>query len=78
MWTALFFPLGFNEVAHNSGYGKGQIEKDQRYITSLRLPCYAENYWKAHPTALIPLNFTRSPTFTGRHAHLEVDATPTR
>ena len=23
MWTALFFPLGFDEVAHDSGYGKG-------------------------------------------------------
>ena len=25
MWTADFFPLGFDEVAHDSGYGKGQI-----------------------------------------------------
>ena len=26
MWTALFFPLGFDEIAHDLGYGKGQIE----------------------------------------------------
>ena len=26
MWTALFFPLGFDEVAYDSEYGKGQIE----------------------------------------------------
>ena len=26
MWTALFFPLGFDEVSHDSGCGKGQIE----------------------------------------------------
>ena len=35
MWTALFFLLGFDEVVHDLGYGKGQIEKGQRYITSL-------------------------------------------
>ena len=22
MWTSLFFPLGFDEVAHDSGYGR--------------------------------------------------------
>ena len=26
MWTALFFPLGFDEIAHDLGYGKWQIE----------------------------------------------------
>ena len=64
---ALFSQLGFDEVG---GYGREQIEKDYRYTTSLRLSSYAENYWKAHPTTPIPLSFTRSPTFTGRHAHL--------
>ena len=47
MWTALFFPLGFDEVANDSGYGREQTEKDQRYTISLRLSSYAENYWKA-------------------------------
>ena len=27
MWTAHFFPLDFDEVAHDSEYGKRQIEK---------------------------------------------------
>ena len=25
MWAALFFPLDFDEVAHDSGHGNGQI-----------------------------------------------------
>ena len=78
MWTALFFPLDFDEVAHDLGYGKGQIEKGQRYITSLRLSFYAENYWKAHSTTPILLSFTRPLNFIGRYAHLEDVATPTR
>ena len=78
MWIALFFLLDFDEVAHDLGYGKGQIKKGQRYITSLRLSFYAENYWKAHSTTPILLGFTLLPTFIGRHAHLEDVATPTR
>ena len=35
IWTALFFQPGFGEVAND--LGKGQIEKGQRYITSLLL-----------------------------------------
>ena len=30
MWIALFFLPGFDEDAHDLGYGKGQIEKGQR------------------------------------------------
>ena len=43
MWTALFFSLGLHEVTHDLGYGKGPIEKGQRYIISLRLFFYADN-----------------------------------
>ena len=70
MWPALFFPLGFDEVKHDLGYGKGQ-----RYFTSLRLSFYAENYWKADLTIPILLSFTRPFTFIGRYAHLEDVAT---
>ena len=48
------------------------------YTTSLRLPSYAENYWKAHATTPILLSFARSTTFIRTHAHLENVATPTR
>lgn len=50
IWIALFFPLGFDELAHDSGYGREQIERDQGYTTSLLpLSSYAENYWKGTP-----------------------------
>lgn len=65
--TTLFSQLGFDEDAH-----------DSRYTSSVYLSFYAGNYWKAHPTNPILLSFTRSPTFTRRHAHLENVATPTR
>ena len=55
MWTALFFPLGFDEIAHESGHGKGQIEKELSYTTPLRLFSHTQNHWKATP---ILLNFT--------------------
>ena len=42
MWTALFFSLGFDEIEHDLGYGKGQIGKGQRYVTSLRLSSSAQ------------------------------------
>lgn len=63
--------LSFDEVAYNLGYGKGQIETGQRYIISLRLSFYTENYWKIHSTTPILLSFTRPSTFIGRHVHLE-------
>lgn len=40
MQTALFSPLGFDDVAHDSGYRKKRIDEDQRYNTSLRLSSY--------------------------------------
>ena len=67
MWTALFFPLSFDEIVHESGYGREQIEKYHRYTTSLHLSSYAENYWKAYATTPISLSITRSPTFTEWH-----------
>ena len=70
MWTEIFFHW-VDEVAHDLGYGEGQIEKSQCYITSLRLFFYAKIYWIARRTTPILLSFTRPPTFIGRHAHLE-------
>lgn len=71
MWTALFCPLGFDEVTHNSEDKKGQIKKNQHYTISLCLSFYAENYRKAHPITPIWLSFKRSPTFTRRNLRLE-------
>ena len=38
MWTALIFPLGFDEVAHDSEYGREQIEKDRPTLHHLTSP----------------------------------------
>lgn len=65
-----------DEVAYDLGYGKGQIEKSQRYTTSLCLFFYIESYRKACWITPILLSFTRPPTFIGRHAYLE-DVTTT-
>ena len=54
MWTALFFPLGFDEVAHDLGYGKGQIEKGQRYTS----PHFVYPFMRK-----ITGKFTRQPRF---------------
>lgn len=71
MWAALFSPLSFDKVAHDLGYGKGQIHKDQLYTTSPSLSPFAENRHKAHLTNLIQLGSARrSITFTGRHINL--------
>lgn len=67
-----------DEVASDLGYGEGQIEKSQRYTTSLCLFFYAESYWKACWTTPILLSFTPPPNFIGRHAHLEDVTTSTR
>ena len=43
MWTALFLPLGFDEIAHDSGYGKGQIKtiNNQTHLNAtLLLPSF--------------------------------------
>ena len=39
MSIALFFPLGFDEVAHDSRYGKGQIEtiNNQTHLPAIPL-----------------------------------------
>ena len=38
MWTALIFPLGFDEVAHDLEHGREQIEKDRPTLLRLTSP----------------------------------------
>lgn len=72
----LFFPLGFDELINDSGYGKEQMEKD--HLTS-PTPLTRKNCWKAHSTTTIqPNSARRLPTFIGRNAHLENVAALTR
>ena len=44
MWTAIIFPLCFDEVIYDLGYGKGQINEGKYYIILLYLSLYSENY----------------------------------
>ena len=81
LWTALFFPLGFDEVAHDSGRRKGHIVKDEPCATSSHnhLLFFSRNCWRAHSAALIQrVSARRPPTFTRRNAHLEDVVPPTR
>ena len=76
--NSTLFLTRFDEVAHDSGYGREQTERDQRFTILLCQSSYAETYWKAYSTTPILLSFTRSLTFIGRHVHLEDVAIPTR
>ena len=60
-----FSHWAFDEVAHDSGYEKGQIEKDQKYSTSLRLSFYAM-WWKRMELETMDEIFKGRKRCTGR------------
>lgn len=81
IWTAFFFPLGFDERMHMNR----DMEMDDSRRTSHIPPHLTHRPTRQitgstfdKPCSTIQLSSTRSPTFTGRQAHLEDDATSTR
>ena len=51
MWEALFFPLGFDEVAHDLGHGNGQTNLIPPHLTY-------------HPMQKIARKHVQQPRFT--------------